>query len=274
MNNYKSHDWLGLNSAVCVVTGAAGGIGAVVARELVKQGASVVLLDLDLSKCTELAANLSEQSEAQISALACDISDPQSVRQAAAQVQERYGRCDILINNASVLRPASLENITLEQWNQVLSVNLSGYLLCAQAFGQQMLAQGSGSIVNIASIAAHSPQPWSGAYSTAKAGVAMLSRQFAVEWGDRGIRSNAICPGLIRTPLSAAFYADPEIERQRSAMTASRRIGEPQDIADAVLFLASARSSYINGTELVVDGGFESMPMALLPRPGYEGGRP
>lgn len=273
MNNYKSHDWLGLNSAVCVVTGAAGGIGAVVARELVKQGASVVLLDLDLSKCTELAANLSEQSEAQISALACDISDPQSVRQAAAQVQERYGRCDILINNASVLRPASLENITLEQWNQVLSVNLSGYLLCAQAFGQQMLAQGSGSIVNIASIAAHSPQPWSGAYSTAKAGVAMLSRQFAVEWGDRGIRSNAICPGLIRTPLSAAFYADPEIERQRSAMTASRRIGEPQDIADAVLFLASARSSYINGTELVVDGGFESMPMALLPRPGFEGGR-
>ena len=102
----------------------------------------------------------------------------------------------------------------------------------------------------------------------------MLSRQFAVEWGDRGIRSNAICPGLIRTPLSAAFYADPEIERQRSAMTASRRIGEPQDIADAVLFLASARSGYINGTELVVDGGFESMPMALLPRPGFEGGRP
>ena len=100
-----------------MVTGAAGGIGAVVAREMVNQGASVVLLDLDLSKCTELAANLSEQSGAQVTALACDISDPHSVRQAGAQVQERYGRCDILINNASVLRPASLENITLEQWN-------------------------------------------------------------------------------------------------------------------------------------------------------------
>lgn len=274
MNNYKSNDWLGLSGAVCVVTGAAGGIGAVVARELVKQGASVVLLDLDVSKCTELAANLSEHSEVPVSALACDISDAGSVQQAAAQVQALHGRCDVLVNNASVLRAASLETITLEQWNQVLSVNLSGYLLCAQAFGQQMLAQGSGRIINIASIAAHSPQPWSGAYSTAKAGVAMLSRQFAVEWGDRGIRSNAICPGLIRTPLSAAFYADPDIERQRCAMTASRRIGEPQDIADAVLFLASARSSYINGTELVVDGGFESMPMALLPRPGFVGSRP
>ena len=160
MNNYKSNDWLGLSGAVCVVTGAAGGIGAVVARELVKQGASVVLLDLDVSKCTELAANLSEHSEVPVRALACDISDAGSVQQAAAQVQALHGRCDVLVNNASVLRAASLETITLEQWNQVLSVNLSGYLLCAQAFGQQMLAQGSGRIINIASIAAHSPQPW------------------------------------------------------------------------------------------------------------------
>ena len=101
----------------------------------------------------------------------------------------------------------------------------------------------------------------------------MLSRQIAVEWGPRGVRSNAVCPGLIRTPLSAAFYADPHIERQRSAMTANQRIGEPQDIAEAVLFLASPRADYINGAELTVDGGLESMPMALIPRPGFEGVR-
>lgn len=274
MNNKNDRpDWLELSTTVCVVTGAAGGIGAVVARELVAQGATVALLDLDIDKCRAIAATLSEAG-GRVSALACDIADPASVRDAAEQVRSLYGRCDVLVNNASVMRPASLETITLEQWNQVLSVNLGGYLLCAQAFGAQMLAQQAGSIVNIASIAAHSPQPWSGAYSTAKAGVAMLSRQFAVEWGDRGVRSNAVCPGLIRTPLSAAFYADPLVERQRSAMTASRRIGEPQDIANAVLYLASRRSSYVNGAELLVDGGFESMPMALLPRPGFEGARP
>lgn len=103
--------------------------------------------------------------------------------------------------------------------------------------------------------------------------MSMLSRQIAVEWGARGIRSNAICPGLIRTPLSAAFYADPHIEQKRSAMTANQRIGEPQDIASAVLFLASSRADYVNGTELTVDGGLESMPMALIPRPGFEGAR-
>ena len=275
MNNKKTgNDWLGLTSSVGVITGAAGGIGAVVARELVMQGAAVVLLDLDLKKCRELAATLSEFSEIPVAAFACDISDPDSVRGACEQVRALHARCDVLINNASVLRPASLQDITLEQWNQVLSVNLSGYLLCTQAFGELMLTQGSGSIINIASIAAHSPQPWSGAYSTAKAGVAMLSRQFAVEWGDRGVRSNAICPGLIRTPLSAAFYADTAVEQQRSAMTASGRIGEPLDIANAVLFLASTRSDYVNGAELLVDGGFESMPMALLPRPGFARSRP
>jgi len=272
-NNNEPDGWLGLASTVCVVTGAAGGIGAEVARALVAQGADVVLLDLDLDKCRTLAATLSEHG-ARVNALACDISDPASVQAAAQQVANTYGRCDVLINNASILRAASLEAITLAQWNQVLSVNLAGYLLCAQAFGAQMLAQGSGSIVNIASIAAHSPQPWSGAYSCAKAGVAMLSRQLAVEWGARGVRSNAVCPGLIKTPLSAAFYADARVEQQRSAMTASRRIGVPQDIADAALYLASGRASYVNGAELLVDGGFESMGMALLPRPGFEEARP
>lgn len=272
-NNSNSH-WLGLDSAVCVVTGAAGGIGAALARALVEQQAHVLLLDRDIDKCRELAANLAEHSVGEVSALACDIADPASVEQAAAQVQALHGRCDVLVNNASVLRPGSLDEIGLEQWNQVLAVNLSGYLLCAQAFGRGMLQRGQGRMVHVASIAAHYPQPNSGAYSAAKAGVSMLSRQLAVEWGPRGVRSNTVCPGLIRTPLSAAFYADPNIERQRRAMTANGRIGEPQDIAEAVLFLASPRADYINGAELTVDGGLESMPMALIPRPGFEGVRP
>lgn len=271
-NNISSH-WLGLDAAVCVVTGGAGGIGAALAAALVEQHAHVVLLDRDADKCRELAATLGEHSVGEVSALACDIADPRSVAEAAAKVQALHGRCDVLVNNASVLRPGALEGLDLDHWNQVLAVNLSGYLLCAQAFGRSMLERGSGRIVHIASIAAHFPQPNSGAYSAAKAGVSMLSRQLAVEWGPRGVRSNAVCPGLIRTPLSAAFYTDPEIERQRSAMTANRRIGEPVDIAQAALFLASPRADYINGAELTVDGGLESMPMALIPRPGFEGVR-
>lgn len=159
MNNNISNNWLGLDSSVCVITGAAGGIGVALAQALVEQKAHVVLLDRDIDKCRELAATLSEHSDADVSALACDIADPLSVQQAADQVQALYGRCDVLINNASVLSPGSLESIGLDQWNQVIAVNLSGYLLCSQAFGRLMLASGKGSIVHIASIAAHYPNP-------------------------------------------------------------------------------------------------------------------
>ncbi|MNF49521.1 Glucose 1-dehydrogenase [compost metagenome] len=265
----SNNDWLKLASTVCVVTGAAGGIGSEIASSLLRQGARVVLLDRDEDKCRQLAERLSTLSAEPITTIGCDIADPDSVQRAAAQVESQYGRCDVLINNASVLQPGGIEEISLEKWNQLLAVNLTGYLLCSQAFGRLMLARQSGRIVHIASIAAHFPQTWSGAYSAAKAGVSMLSRQIAAEWGPRGVRSNAICPGLIRTPLSAAFYADPEVERQRCAMTANGRIGEPADIADAALFLASSRSDYINGAELTVDGGLEGMLMALIPRPGF-----
>jgi NAD(P)-dependent dehydrogenase (short-subunit alcohol dehydrogenase family) len=123
--------------------------------------------------------------------------------------------------------------------------------------------------VHVASIASHFPQTASGAYSASKAGVLLLSRQMAVEWGAEGIRSNAICPGMIRTPLSARFYEEPGFEARRAAVTASRRVGEPQDIADVAAFLASPRSSYVNAAELTVDGGMSSMLMDMVPRPGF-----
>ena len=124
-------------------------------------------------------------------------------------------------------------------------------------------------MVNVASISALFPQTGSGAYSASKAGVLLMSRQLAVEWGPQGVRSNAICPGMIRTALSAKFYEEPGFEARRAAVTASRRIGEPQDIADAALFLASPRASYINGTEVIVDGGMANMLMDMVPRPGF-----
>jgi NAD(P)-dependent dehydrogenase (short-subunit alcohol dehydrogenase family) len=202
-------------------------------------------------------------------AVGCDISDPASVAAAAEVVRGAFGAVDVLVNNAGVLRAGSLAEIGLAEWNALLAVNLTGYLLAAQAFRPGLLAAGGGAIVHIASIAASNPQPRSGAYSASKAGVAMLSQQLAVEWGPDGIRSNIVSPGMVRTPMSESFYQAPGIIERREAMVPLRRIAGPQDIADAVVYLASARASYVTGIEILVDGGLDKMVMELVPRPGF-----
>jgi NAD(P)-dependent dehydrogenase (short-subunit alcohol dehydrogenase family) len=261
-------DWLGLRGCNCVVTGAASGIGAEVASSLARVGARVALLDRDAQGAQRLAACLNDAGATAL-AVGCDVSDPDSVAEAAARVQSAWGTCQVLVNNAGLLRPGGLADVGLDDWNQVLAINLTGYLLCARAFGAPMRAAGLGSIVHVASISGLFPQSGSGAYSASKAGVLALSRQLAVEWGPQGVRSNAICPGMIRTALSAKFYEEPGFEAKRAAMTASRRIGEPQDIANVALFLASPRAGYVNGAELLVDGGMANMLMDMVPRPGY-----
>lgn len=268
----QSRHWLALGGQVCVVTGAASGIGAAIARSLAMVGAKVALLDRDIAGAQKLAAELTQSSATAI-AIDCDTSSDTRVNAAAERVLNELGPCKVLVNNAGMLRAGALSEVSLADWNAVLAVNLTGYLLCARAFVAQMRMPNAenvgGSIVNVASISGLTPQTGSGAYSASKAGVLLLSRQMAVEWGAQGIRSNAICPGMIRTPLSASFYEEPGFEAKRAAVTASRRIGEPQDIADVALFLASPRSGYVNGAELPVDGGMSSMLMDMVPRPGF-----
>jgi len=251
-----------------VVTGAASGIGAAIAASLADVGARVALLDRNAAGAEQHASALRERG-AQAVAVVCDIGDAASVAAAAERVRVELGDAYALINNAGLLRPGTLDQVSLEDWQTVLSVNLSGYLLCARAFSPAMRRARQGAIVNVASIAGLFPQTGSGAYSASKGGVLLLSRQMAVEWGPDGVRSNAICPGMIRTALSAKFYEEPGFEAKRAAMTASRRVGEPQDIADVALFLASPRSAYVNGAELLVDGGMANMLMDMVPRPGF-----
>lgn len=269
--DHQQQDWLRLDGQVCVVTGAAGGIGTSIVEAFVAAGARVALLDRDADKTIALAERL-RTTGGDVVAIGCDIGDAASVTQAAERVERDLGPVDVLVNNAGLLRAGGIETIGLDAWNAMLQVNLTGYMLCSQAFGRAMLARGAGSLVHVASIAARYPQTHSGAYSASKAAVAMLARQLAAEWGPRGIRSNTVCPGMIRTPLSESFYASGDIEARRSAMTASRRIGRPDDIANVVAFLASPRAAYVNGAELVVDGGLDAMLMDLVPRPGYEAG--
>ena len=234
-----------------------------------RSGARVALLDRDKA-ASEAAADEVGAAGGQAIGIACDVSQQASVEAAAARVQEAFGTCDVLVNNAAVLRPGALDTLALADWNAMLGVNLTGYFLCAQAFGRGMLERGRGSIVHIASIAASHPQGASGAYSASKAAALMLSRQLATEWGPRGVRSNVVSPGLIRTPMSEPFYSTPGVLERRSAVVPVRRIGRPEDVADAVLFLASDRAAYVSGDEITVDGGFTRTVMNLIPRPAHE----
>lgn len=263
-----SNNWLGLEGDICVITGAVGGMGVEICREFAKQKANLVLIDLDEAKCQAYANQLATEYGIKAIGLACNTTEEQDVDAAVALVKREFGRCDVLVNTAAILRFCPLEDLPLEEWNLTINVNMTGYFLMSQRFGRLMIEQKSGRIVHISTVASHTPETYSGAYSSTKAGVSMLSKQIAAEWGQFGIRSNAICPCFVKTPLSKKFYEDKEVEQGRTRMIASRRIGETLDIANAVLYLASKRSDYSNGTELVVDGGYEVMLGDLAPRPG------
>jgi NAD(P)-dependent dehydrogenase (short-subunit alcohol dehydrogenase family) len=264
-----SSNWLGLSGRVCVVTGGGGGIGRATALSFAQAGARVAAIDLD-ERGLEVTHSELLKLGSECIVTRCDTSSVDSVTAASATIEKSLGPCDVLVNTAAVLRPGALDTLSLAEWNAVLAVNLTGYFVCAQIFGRQMRKLGRGSLVHVASIAGSNAQGQSGAYSVSKAGVIMLSRQLANEWGPHGIRSNVVSPGMVITPMSQAFYDTPGVTERRSAVVPMRRVGMPQDMADAILFLASDRASYVNGDEIMVDGGYANMLMNLVPRPGFE----
>lgn len=251
-----------LGGAVAVVTGAGRGLGASTAELFAELGATVVVVDVDGGAARATADRIGGL------ALAADVSAPQDVRAAADAVREAFGRCDVLVNNAGTVMFERLEDVSPEAWDRMVAVNLRGPFLCTQAFGELMREQGSGSIVNVASVAATSPQAFSGPYSATKAGVEILARQTAVEWGRHGIRANSVSPGIMLTPMAEGFLADPAVRAERERFLAQRRIGRPEEVASVIAFLASAAASYLTGQNLVVDGGLLQMVVRLLPRPG------
>jgi NAD(P)-dependent dehydrogenase (short-subunit alcohol dehydrogenase family) len=269
MTGTDSSNWLGLSGRVCVVTGGGGGIGRATAVSFANAGARMAAIDRDERGLEVTQAELRKLGDGHV-VVSCDTTSAESVTAASEAIEKSLGPCNVLVNTAAILRPGALDNLSLAEWNSVLAVNLTGYFLCAQAFGRQMRKLGGGSLVHVASIAGSNAQGQSGAYSVSKAGVVMLSRQLASEWGPSGIRSNVVSPGMVITPMSQSFYDTPGVTERRTAVVPTRRIGLPQDIADAVLFLASDRSSYVNGDEITVDGGYANMLMNLVPRPGFE----
>lgn len=263
-----SEQWLGLEGKVVVVTGAVGGMGTKFTEEFAKQGANLALVDLLEEKTQARAAELNKQYGVDTLAVKCNTTNEAEVDAAVKAVIDHFGRVDVLVNTAAILRFSPLEDLRLDEWNMALNVNLTGYFLMSQRFGKAMIKQHKGTIVNISTIASRFPETYSGAYSTTKAGVNMLSRQIAAEWGQFGVRSNCVLPCLVKTPLSADFYSDPKVEQGRKALTASKRIGNLDDIANTVLYLSSDRSDYTNGGEVTVEGGFGIMMGDQIPKPG------
>jgi NAD(P)-dependent dehydrogenase (short-subunit alcohol dehydrogenase family) len=255
-----------LAGRVCVVTGGGSGIGQGVALAFAGQGASVAILDRNDAGLEETLGLITKAGGKGL-ALNCDVSNPASVEAARASVCAHFGDAQVLVNSAGISRRGAMESLPLEYWNEVIAVNLTGYFLCSQTFGRAMLDKRDGVLVHLASIMSDYPNPYSGAYSVTKAGVRMLSRQLAIEWGSYGVRSNCVTPSLVITPMSQATYDLPGVMERRCAAVPMGRIGLPEDMANAALYLVSPLASYVNGTELVVDGGVMSNLMSLVPRP-------
>lgn len=260
--------WLGLVGQVCVVTGAGNGIGAETARQFASAGALVAVLDLDGDAASTVAAEI-RRSHGRALGLRADVASAESIRVAALEVERELGPCRVLVNNAATRHRQALMQVALESWNQVLAVNLTGALICSQAFVPQMIAAGrGGSLIHVGSILGQHPQVDAAPYSASKAALGMLSRSLALELSAHQIRSNLVSPGFTRTQANEASYRDPETAAARQRLIPAGRAASPADLAQVVMFLASDRASYINGEDIAVDGGVGSTLMSRVPRVG------
>ncbi|GIH06715.1 3-oxoacyl-[acyl-carrier-protein] reductase [Rhizocola hellebori] len=235
-----------------IVTGAAQGIGLAIATLLAEHGASVVISDINIDAATQSAESLRSKGYHAI-AVACDVTDEQAVESLADTCQREFGSVDIMVNNAGITRDATMTKMTLADFRTVLDVHLTGAWLGTRAAGRVMREQRRGAIVNISSISGKVGNFGQTNYSAAKAGMVGLTKASAKELAKYGVRVNAIQPGLIRTAMTAAM--PPEVLAQKMAEIPLGRIGEPEDIARAALFLASDLSGYITGTVTEVTGG-------------------
>jgi NAD(P)-dependent dehydrogenase (short-subunit alcohol dehydrogenase family) len=240
---------------VALVTGAASGIGRATAERLAQEGARVVCADVQTEAlATVVEAIRNEGGEA--SACACDVGDESQVRAAVREAVQRFGGLHVLCNVAGILRFQHSHEVSLEDWNRVLAVNLTGtFLLCREAI-THFLGAGGGVIVNMSSTAAIQAHAWTAAYTASKGGVLALTYELAIEYGRQGVRVNAVCAGAVKTPIHDAFAVPPGADAKLV-----RRImpfggfAEPSDAANAIAFLASDDARHINGTMLRVDGG-------------------
>lgn len=242
---------------VALITGASSGIGFATAQAFAKQGAKVVIADVQVQKGEQAVAELKKMgSEAMF--VKTDVSDAKQVENLVAQTLATYQRLDFAINNAGIDGDrAPTADCTEENWDRVIDINLKGVWLCMKNQIPQMLKQGSGCIVNIASIAGVVGFQNVPAYCASKGGVIQLTKTAALEYAKQGVRINAVCPGVIKTPMVAGvFEKDPKMEETLNAATPIGRLGSPEEIASAILWLCSEHAGFMIGQPVIMDGGF------------------
>ncbi|WP_092522158.1 3-oxoacyl-ACP reductase FabG [Actinopolyspora saharensis] len=247
-----------LSDKVAVVTGAARGIGSGIAQTLAASGAAVAVVDLEESSCAETVEQI-EASGGRALAVGADVTDSDSVEQAFERVSEQLGTVGVLVNNAGVTKDSMLFKMSEQDWDTVMGVHLRGAFLCSRAAQKRMVPERWGKIVNLSSVSALGNRGQAN-YSTAKAGIQGFTKTLAIELGPFGINVNAIAPGFIVSDMTAATAQRlgmdfEDLKAGAAGETPVRRVGQPEDIANAVSFLTSDKSSFITGQTLYVDGG-------------------
>lgn len=240
---------------IAVVTGAAQGIGKAIAMGLAKEGASVVVVDLNVEKAKLVADQIAEETGRRAIAIGTDVADKQSVQGMVDQTLEEFGQIDILVNNAGIIRRGSLETMTDQDWHDVVGTNLTGVYYLCRAVVPIMRGQGSGKIVNISSVAGKTGDITSSpGYGPSKAGIDCLTKSLARELAPYGINVNAVAPHAIETEMSAEWSE----EKRKNVVSAIPlgRMGKPEEVAEVVAFLASDKASFITGEIIDVNGGF------------------